>query len=190
TVERALLEVALADPNATAESLRQTCEQLLANSKEQEELIEALLTLSRSQRGLDQRERFDLAAVSENVLTALREDAKRRDIQLRRWLEHAETSGDARLAERLIVNLVDNGIRHNHTSGYIEVRTTTKADRSVVAVANSGPVVPAEEVERLFQPFQRLGSERTDHGDGIGLGLSIVAAVAAAHGATLTAEAQ
>jgi len=190
TVERALLEVALADPNATAESLRRTCEQLLANSKEQEELIEALLTLSRSQRGLDKRERFDLAAVSENVLTTLRAQARRRRIQLDARLQPAETSGDPRLAERLISNLVDNGIRHNHTSGRVEVQTETDGGRSVVSVTNSGPVVPADEVERLFQPFQRLGTERTDDGDGIGLGLSIVAAVAAAHGCTLTAEAQ
>jgi signal transduction histidine kinase len=190
TFERALLEVVLADPNATAESLRQTCEQLLANSKEQEELIEALLTLSRSQRGLDKREQFDLAEVSENVLTKLREQAHSRGIQLHARLQPAETSGDALLAERLITNLVDNGIRHNTTSGRVEVRTMTDADRSVVSVANSGPVVPAEEVEGLFQPFQRLGSERTDNSDGIGLGLSIVTAVAAAHDATLTAQPQ
>src|SRR5262249_22408545 len=190
TVERALLEVALADPNPPAESLRRTCEQVLANSKEQEELIEALLTLSRSQRGLDQRERSDLAEVSENVLTMLRGQAHRRGIKLDARLEAAESSGDARLAERLISNLVDNGIRHNYTGGRVEVRTTTKADRSVVSVENSGSVVPAEEVERLFQPFQRLGSERTDSSDGIGLGLSIVTAVAAAHDATLTAQPQ
>jgi signal transduction histidine kinase len=190
TFERALLEVALADPNASADTLRRTCEQLLANSRSQEELIEALLTLSRSQRGLELRERFDLAAVSANVLTMLREQADRRGIHLDVQLQPAETAGDARLAERLISNLVDNGIRHNNTGGRLEVRTVSKADRSVVSVANSGPIVPAAEVERLFQPFERLGSERTDHSDGIGLGLSIVTAVAAAHNATLTAHPQ
>jgi signal transduction histidine kinase len=116
--------------------------------------------------------------------------ADRRGIHLDVQLQPAETAGDARLAERLISNLVDNGIRHNNTGGRLEVRTVTKADRSVVSVANSGPIVPAAEVERLFQPFERLRSERTDHSDGIGLGLSIVTAVAAAHTATLTAHPQ
>jgi signal transduction histidine kinase len=188
TFERTLLEVALADPNASAETLRRACEQLLANSEHQEELIEALLILSRSQRGLDQREPFDLAAVSENVLATMREQAEHRGIDLNVRFQPAETSGDARLAERLISNLVDNAIRHNHTRGRIDVQTTTKADRSVVSVANSGPIVPADEIERLFQPFQRLGTSRTDHRDGIGLGLSIVKAVAAAHDATLSVQ--
>jgi signal transduction histidine kinase len=188
TFERALLEVALADPNASAQTLRRTCEQLLANSEHQEELIEALLILSRSQRGIDQRERFDLAAVSENVLATMREQAEHRGIHLDVRLQPAETSGDARLAERLIGNLVDNGIRHNHTLGRVELRTTKQADRSIVSVANSGPIVPADELERLFQPFQRLGTNRTEHRDGIGLGLSIVKAVAAAHDATLTVQ--
>jgi signal transduction histidine kinase len=188
TFERTLLEVALADPNASAETLRRTCERLLANSERQEELIEALLTLSRSQRGLDQREPFDLAAVSENVVATMQEQAEHGGIDLNVRLQPAETSGDARLAERLISNLVDNAIRHNHRGGRLEVRTTTQADRSVVTVTNSGPTVPAHEVERLFQPFHRLGTNRTDDSDGIGLGLSIVKAVAAAHDATVSAE--
>jgi signal transduction histidine kinase len=188
TFERTLIEVALADPNASAQTLRRTCEQLLATSEQQEELIEALLILSRSQRGLDQRDLFDLAAVSENVLATMREQAEHRGIDLDVRLQPAETSGDARLAERLIGNLVDNGIRHNHTRGRVELRTTKQADRSIVSVANSGPIVPADELERLFQPFQRLGTNRTEHRDGIGLGLSIVKAVAAAHDATLTVQ--
>jgi signal transduction histidine kinase len=188
TLERTLLEVALSDPNASVQSLRRICEQLLANSKHQEELMEALLTLSRSQRGLDRREVFDLAAVSENVLAAMQSQAERRGVELQVRLEPAETSGDVRLAERLIANLVDNGIHHNQTRGCVEVRTATHAGRSVVSVMNSGPIVPADDVERLFQPFERLGPNRTDHGDGIGLGLSIVKAIAAAHDASLTVQ--
>ena len=188
TLERTLLEVALSDPNASVESLRRICDQLLANSQHQEELIEALLTLSRSQRGLDRREVFDLAAVSENVLAAMQSQAERRGVELQVRLEPAETSGDIRLAERLIANLVDNGIRHNEMQGRVEVRTATHAGRSVVSVTNSGPVVPADDVERLFQPFERLGPNRTDHGDGIGLGLSIVKAIAAANDASLDVQ--
>ena len=188
TLERTLLEVALSDPNASVHSLRRICEQLLANSKHQEELIEALLTLSRSQRGLDRREVLDLAAVSENVLAAMQSQAERRGVELDVRLEPAETSGDVRLAERLIANLVDNGIRHNEPRGRVEVRTASHAGRSVVSVMNSGPIVPPDEVDRLFQPFERLGPNRTDHGDGVGLGLSIVKAIAAAHDATLAVQ--
>jgi signal transduction histidine kinase len=119
----------------------------------------------------------------------MRERAERRRIDLHAELLPAETVGDARLAERLISNLVANGIRHNYGRGRVDVQTTTKADRSVVSVTNSGPIVPADDVERLFEPFQ-LGTNRTDHTDGIGLGLSIVTAVAAAHDATLTVHPQ
>jgi K+-sensing histidine kinase KdpD len=120
----------------------------------------------------------------------MREQAEHRGIDLNVRLQPAETSGDARLAERLISNLIDNAVRHNHRRGRIDVRTLTKANRSVVSVANSGPIVLADEIERLFQPFQRLGTTLTDDCDGIGLGLSIVKAVAAAHDATLTVQPQ
>jgi signal transduction histidine kinase len=188
TFQRALLEVALADPNAGVGTLRRTCEQLLANGEQQERLIEALLTLSRSQRGLEQRQPFDLAAVADAVLAVRRPEADLRGISTRAMLEPAQTAGDPRLAERLVANLVENGLRYNTTAGHVEVTTTTSADRAVLAVVNSGPLVPAAEVERLFEPFQRLGGDRTDRSDGIGLGLSIVKAIADAHRASLTAR--
>jgi signal transduction histidine kinase len=153
-------------------------------------MIEALLTLARSERGLDQHEPFDLAEVTDCVLASRRPEAERRQLHLQATLEPAETSGDPRLAERLVANLVDNALRYNQPHGRVDVTTTSKAGRAVVSVANSGPPVPPDEVERLFQPFQRLGADRTDHGTGIGLGLSIVKAIAVAHGASLTAGAQ
>ncbi len=52
---------------------------------------------------------------------------------------------------------------------------------------NSGPVVPPAELPRLVQPFQRMAPHRTGHGDGVGLGLSIVQGIAATHGAAVTA---
>jgi K+-sensing histidine kinase KdpD len=100
--------------------------------------------------------------------------------------------GTLEIAERLISNLVDNGIRHNHPRGRVDVRTTRKADRSIVSVANSGLIVPADEVERFFELFHRVCANGTDHSDGIGvgirLGLSIVKAVVAAHDATLIVQ--
>jgi signal transduction histidine kinase len=191
TYERALVEVALADPNATADTLRETCERILVAGEQQERLIEALLTLSRSQRGLDQRKPFDLAAVAAEVLESRRPEAEHKQLHIDTALDPAPTSGDAALGERLIANLVDNAVRHNMPAGRIEVATGTKNGHAVLSIANSGPVVPAEELDRLFQPFQRLSSDRDDgQDDGVGLGLSIVQAIATAHEATLTLRAR
>jgi signal transduction histidine kinase len=187
TYERALLEVALADPNATAETFRETCERVLAAGEQQERLIEALLTLSRSQRGLDQHEPFDLAAVAADVLATRRPEAERRRLRLDTALEEASIVGDRRLGERLVANLVDNAIRHNVPAGRIEVATGTTNGHAVLSIANSGPVVPAGELDRLFQPFQRLADDGDGGQDeGVGLGLSIVQAIATAHEATVT----
>jgi signal transduction histidine kinase len=185
TFERALVEVALADPDASAETLRQACEQVLVVGEQQERLIEALLTLSRSQRGLERREPIDLAAVAAEALkTAPMTD---HGIVIETSLEPAPTRGDPRLVERLVANLVANALHHNVRDGRLVLTTKSDAGRAVVTVANTGPLIPANRVERLFQPFQRLGADRTD-GNGVGLGLSIVAAIAAAHGATLIAR--
>jgi signal transduction histidine kinase len=184
TYERALLEVALADPDATVESLRETCQRLLANGQQQERLIEALLTLSRSQRGLDRRESMDLAEIAREVVQGMTPNG----VAVRTALGPAAANGDPRLAERLVANLVANAIEHNVPAGRVDVATETRDGRAVLRVSNTGPVVPEAELGRLFQPFQRLESERT--GDGIGLGLSIVDAIATAHDADVAATPQ
>jgi signal transduction histidine kinase len=183
-------DVALADPAATVDSLRASHARVLAAGRQQERLIEALLTLARSERGLDEREPFDLAALTATMLHARQREAERRHLYVHATLEPAETTGDPRLAERLVANLLDNALRYNQPHGRIDVTTTAKAGQAVLSVANSGPPIPPEEIERLFRPFQRLGADRTDQSDGLGLGLSIVHAIAAAHDATLTAHAQ
>jgi signal transduction histidine kinase len=183
-------EVALADPAATLDSLRASHARVLAAGRQQERLIEALLTLARSERLLDEREPFDLAAITATMLHARQREAERRHLYVHATLEPAETTGDPRLAERLVANLLDNALRYNQPHGRIDVTTTARAGQAVLSVANSGPPIPPEEVKRLFRPFQRLGADRTDQSDGLGLGLSIVHAIAAAHHATLTAHAQ
>ena len=192
TVEQVMLETALADPDATAESLRTTCEELLATSRQQGQIIQALLTLARSQRGLEHREHFDLARTAEEVLSQRAGQAERCGLRVTASLAPAITVGDPQLAELLVVNLVDNALRHNVGKGWIEVTTGMRNGQCVVRVANSGPVIPPDGLDRLFQPFQRGGQERTARsGDGgLGLGLSIVDAIAAAHGAVITGRAQ
>jgi signal transduction histidine kinase len=187
---RTLAEVAVSDPEASVDSLRASHKRVLAAGEQQERLIEALLTLARSERGLDEHEPFDLAAVSATMLHARQHEAKRRGVSVHANLEPAVTSGDPRLAERLVANLIDNALRHNRPGGRVDVATTTRSGQAILSVANTGPLVPPDEVERLFRPFERLGANRTDHSDGIGLGLSIVAAIATAHAATLTTRAQ
>jgi signal transduction histidine kinase len=190
TVERALLEVALADPDASYESLRATCERVLATSEEQERLIEALLTLASSERGLERREPVDLGALTGEVLLSRQAEIERRGLTLKVATDAAETLGDPRLVERLAVNLIDNALRHNVAGGQLEVLTTTRAGRAILSVSNSGPRVASQEVRRLFRPFQLLQRERAGHSDGHGLGLSIVQAIAGAHEATITARAR
>ena len=187
TFERALLEVALGDPHATVESLRRACEQVLAVGEQQERLIEALLTLSRSQRGLDRREPVDLAAIAGAATAAIDRDG----LVFETTFEAATTTGDPRLVERLVANLVGNAARHNVPGGRVTIRTHTRDDRAVLAVANTGPKIPPAELARLFRPFQRLETGRGgSDGLGLGLGLSIVDAIAQAHAATVAAEAQ
>jgi signal transduction histidine kinase len=190
TAERALLQVALADPDASAQTLRSACEQVLALGDQQERLIEALLTLASSEGGIADWEPFDLAEIARGVVLVRREDAERRGIEVSTALSAAAAKGDPRLAESLVVNLVDNAIRYNVAGGRVMVSTVRTAGNAIFRISNTGPQIPPDRVERLFEPFGRLGGERTRYADGYGLGLAIVRAIAAAHGATLTTRAQ
>ncbi len=188
--ERTVMEVALGDPDATVESLRAAGERVLASGEQQERLIEALLMLARSQRGLDHREPCDLRAIASEVLAAREPELARASLRLRCDLRGAATAGDPWLAERLVANLIDNAIKHNLPGGELEVQTTLAGRHAIIQVANTGPAIPAAEIDRLVQPFQRLSHGRAGpHGTGLrrgfGLGLSIVAAIAAAHDAQL-----
>lgn len=188
--QRTLIEVALNDPDATVGSLRANYLRVLAANEQQERLIEALLTLARSERGLDRQEPLDLSEGVGAVLASLRPETRRRRVRVTSNLAPARIMGDARLIERLVTNLFDNALRHNVDHGQVQVTTETRGDRAVLIVSNTGPVVDPTDVNRLFLPFQRHGVNRTDHGGGLGLGLSIVRAIASAHGADLDAQAR
>jgi signal transduction histidine kinase len=187
---RTLLEVALADPAADAGTLRSACEEALALGGYQERLVQALLALATSERGLSLSEAVDLAGVVDGVLVSRRELAAQHGIDLTEHLAPAVTTGDPGLIESLVANLVDNAIRHNHPAGYVEVTTRTAGAQATLTVTNSGPVISDDQIPRLFQPFQRLGPDRHSRRDGYGLGLAIVNAVAEAHHATLTTSAR
>jgi signal transduction histidine kinase len=196
--ERTLIQVALADPHATAESLRSTCQQVLVLGDQQGRLIDALLTLASSQRGLDRRERFDLAEIARTAIRNRKREAEARDLRVVADLAAAPADGDPGLAESLVANLVDNALRHNVRGGQIDIRTGASADAETgaaaasLSISNTGAVIPPGELDRLFQPFQQLGRERIrgSGAGGHGLGLAIAAAIGTAHGATLAAAAR
>jgi signal transduction histidine kinase len=186
--QRTLLQVALADPDADAQALRSTCEEALQLSGQQERLIDALLTLATSERGVESWEPFDLAQLTQDIVYSREHDAERHGVQIGATFDKAQAIGDPGLVASLVANLLDNAIRHNVVDGAVEISTSATADGARLSVTNTGAVVPFIEVERLFQPFQRLGDQRVGPADGHGLGLTIVKAIATAHGANLTAR--
>ena len=194
--QRVLSQVALADPEATVDSLKQAHERVIASGDQQNRLIEALLALARGQAGLSTRTPFDLAELVDAALAARGEEARRLGLRVETDLDPAPVDGSAQLAERLVANLLDNALRHNVPGGRIKVSTGTRQGRAVLTIANTGPVIPTEDAAKLTTPFHRLGASRlihprphTDPGhpsaDGLGLGLAIVQATATAHGAAL-----
>ena len=178
--QRTLLQVALADPDASSTELRAACEEALELGDQQERLIDALLTLATSERGLEE--------ITENALNSRLEEAERRGLHIEANLVKVQAVGDLRLIESLVANLVDNALRHSLSGGSIEVATRSVGGRASFSISNTGPVIRPEDVDRLFQPFQQIGTERVRQGAGHGLGLAIVRAISAAHGATITAR--
>ena len=190
TVMRAVMQMALTDPAATTLTFQAACQDVLAEGEHADRMIEALLVLARSERGLDHSEPFDLADIAAQILQARALEAARRGLRVGAATAPAPAEGDPRLAERLVANLVDNALRHNVPGGEVTVTTGTESGRSFISVANTGPKMPPDAPARLFQPFQRLGPDPADHGGGLGLGLSIVQAIARAHHADLAARAR
>jgi len=182
---RTMLEVALADPAASAAALRSACQDVLTEERHQERLIDALLTLARSQRGLDRRKPLDLGEITTDILRTREPDAASRDVTVSASIASAPVLGDDGLLRQLAANLIDNALRHNVPHGTLSIHVTSDRDHSTLKVANTGPVIAQDEIGRLLQPFQRLSSRRPADDDGLGLGLPIVAAITRAHHATL-----
>lgn len=183
TLNRTLLEVALT-PETVSEEVRQLGTTLLAINDRHGRLIDGLLLLVQSERPVTERAYVDLADIVDHVAVS-------DTVKMITEPAEATVAGNSVLLERLVHNLVENGIRHNlPADGWVCVRTGTRPDGWVVLeVSNSGPVVPRYEVPGLFEPFHRYGAERL-HSPGAGLGLSIVRAVARAHGGDVTALAR
>src|SRR5215469_14566148 len=189
SIQRALLDVALDDPHAPASELRDAARQVLQVTERSEHLIENLLVLARSTRGLSPGDRQDaeLAQIAQRALDQEWPAAGPSPPALRCSLRPAPVTGDPALLTHLAANLIQNAIRHNLLGGWVELSTGTISGQASNAGANGGPAVPAEQVGELFRPFRRRAPDRTGSVRGSGIGLSIVHAVASAHGATITA---
>jgi signal transduction histidine kinase len=187
TLDRALLERALRNPQPAQILWRSTCERLLASSQQQDRMIEALLTLARSEGGVRRFESFDLSSAIDDVLLSPELDAGGHGLRIETDIRPAQVRGDPRLVERLVRNLVDNAVRYNRPSGSVNISSGIRSGRAVLTVSNTGPAIASVDVDRLFQPFERLDLNRHGRGDGIGLGLSIVKAIADAHDAVISA---
>ncbi|OIJ85346.1 sensor histidine kinase [Streptomyces colonosanans] len=187
-INRTLLEVHLSDPGAPAE-LQQLGKTLLATNERSEELVEGLLLLARSDNQIVERKPVDLAEVASQAVDQVNAEAEAKGVEIRGERSPAVVQGNGVLLERIALNLVQNAVRYNvPEGGWVEVTTEVQHGQAVLLVSNTGPVVPAYEIDNLFEPFTRLRNERTGSDKGVGLGLSIVRSVARAHGGHITAQ--
>jgi signal transduction histidine kinase len=176
TVIRAEVEVTLADPDADVRALRAMGETVLEATRRTEGLLDSLMVLARSQQAVLRREPVDLAAAARAALRHLGPEIRRNGLAVELVARPAAVEGEARLVERLVGNLVENAVRHNHAGGYVSVETRRENDHALVRVVNSGEVLPPQAIHRMAEPFERLN--RDCDGSGAGLGLSIVRSVA------------
>jgi len=187
TAMRTAIEVTLSKPTRTPEQLEAMAARVEQSVKRAEATVEALLTLATSEVGPAVQEAIDLATAAEDALDATREAIDQRGIRVDAELESALARGDRVLLERMIANLVENAVRHNISDGWIGIRTIQQHDSAVFEIANTGPLIPADQIPSLFEPFARA-EQRLNPSAGVGLGLSIANAVARAHNATITAR--
>jgi signal transduction histidine kinase len=188
TSMRTAIDVVLAKPNRTAEQLESMAEKVRRSIDRAERIIDALLTLAVSSRGLDAAEPLDLATAAEDALDGVRDVARGAGLTVESDLSPAGVEGSRVLLDRLVGNLVQNAVGHNVQEGWLRLRTGTSDGHAFLEVSNSGPVVDPDLVPHLFEPFRRA-DVRTASGVGVGLGLSIVKSVAEAHHGVVEAAA-
>jgi signal transduction histidine kinase len=180
-IMRTEVDVSLADPDATVEDLRRMGEAVRETVDRCERLIEGLLMLARSEAATGREEPADLAALAADCITDLHARAEEAHVEMRDDLSPAWTRGDPALLERMIANLIDNGIRYNEPGGWLRVSSRSEGGRVRLTVANGGPRIDPAAAATLTEPFRRLGRGA----GGFGLGLSIVRSVVEAHAGTL-----
>jgi len=189
---RASLDVATAKPGPLPPQTVVLHRRLRAELDRTEELLEGLLVLARSQHGVLPNR--DIVAVEEVVADAVHArsaaiDAAGLRIQLA-GAARLPVAGSGVMLRRMVDNVVDNALVHNDPQGWIAVATWAGQDTCRIVVENGGPMLDQDQVSQLAQPFRRLGADRVGSNRGSGLGLSIVTAIAAAHGGSVELRAR
>lgn len=180
-------EVLLAKRATTIPQWRLMAERTLTATTRAERLLDGLLALARSDSGALVRAPHDLAVAAATALSETDEEAEAASLTVTTDLRAAPLTGDPVLVDRLVRNLVDNAVRHNHPGGRLQVTTCVIGREAVIVVSNSGETIPSAEVGRLFEPFQRLDASRGPSSRSTGLGLAIVDSIVRAHGGTVAA---
>jgi signal transduction histidine kinase len=180
-IMRTEVDVALADTAASRQELRTMGEAVREMIDRCGQLIESLLMLARSEAASGHAEAVDLSSLAADCITDVRARAEHADVRVSTELGPAWTRGEPGLLERMIANLIDNGIQHNERGGCLKVATHTAGAQVELTVANGGLRIDPEETQTLTEPFRRLDRDHS----GFGLGLSIVRSVVAAHGGTM-----
>jgi signal transduction histidine kinase len=188
TIMHTELDVTLDAKAADTESLRAMGEVIRAAVGRSERLVDGLLALAESERGIERTERLDLAELAGPALNHLADSAREAGIRTAATLQTAPVTGSRVLLERLVENLADNGIRHNRAGGWLVIVTASRGDTVTLIVESSGPPITPDQAASLFEPFRRLHADRVGSARGSGLGLSIVRAVARAHAGDATAS--
>ncbi|MEU2131323.1 HAMP domain-containing sensor histidine kinase [Streptomyces sp. NPDC018352] len=185
---RASLDVAAAKPEPAAQTVA-LVGRLRTELDRVDHLLDGFLVLARAQHGaLADRIPVSLGELAREALTGRAGDitAKKLTVDDEAVGRDAWTQGSRALLSRMVENMVDNAIVHNERSGWIRVATERDGTGTHFVVETGGRVLDQNQVDRLTQPFERLGADRTGPEGSSGLGLSIVAAIVAAHGGRLT----
>jgi signal transduction histidine kinase len=188
---RTRLDVMVAKPDGIPPQTRALDVGLRKDLGRAEGLLESFLTLARAQHGAVTDDTIvQLDRLVSNAIATRHDQIAEQQLQVRTALDSAGVAGSETLLARMVENVIENSVRHNHLQGTVDVACENSGGAVRLVVESGGAVLDQQSVARLAQPFRRLGVERTGSQNGHGLGLSIVAAVAEAHGGALELHAR
>ena len=151
-------------------------------------LLLSTVTLPPCNTAISRTDHIALAPLVEEILTDLTPLAQKNNISLQQDCEELGMVGSDALIYRLVFNLVENGIKYNRPGGAVHVTLRQEKQAAVLRVADTGPGIPADCRESIFQPFFRVDKSRSREMGGVGLGLALVREIAVLHGGSVTVE--
>jgi signal transduction histidine kinase len=187
---RASLDVAMAKPGPVSPHIGTLADRLRTELDHVDRLLASFLTLAQTQHGpLGDEATVSLAELAAVAMRRRADAIAAMSISVEERFSDAWVAGSKTLLSRMVDNVVDNAIGHNHRGGWVRVTAAVKGHLAYFVVENGGPVLDPREVMQLTQPFRRIGAERTGSDRGTGLGLAIVASIAEVHGGDVHIEA-